>query len=394
MYAPSDVADWVQEETSKQKAWFEEFAIDHPDYWIVIGLYGTEINTFIDINTGIVDVLRFGTGVAEGGAKGLLLDFLRAMAVADGVTSAFEPALARAAGRALAQDSMLLDSGKGRTCAVRALANALRRTGQKSSISLEEIAQVAGMDMATMVGMTAKEVEQVLIDLEIPYRNLGKARTLSNAVNEAGRRRGVVLIGLESVSEGASQFHQIYIEKVGGTVKFFDRDGVYNSLHELSRGYDITFDWEVEAKGDMLFVPNATMKGPNPVYSLFLTVQGIFMPNPKVSLDDMKREYEQFKAKKMTAPVKGPAAPTAPPAATDDTITVAKGNTLSGFSMSTYGTYDLWPLLWDINRQTVGGNPNRLTPGIRLKIPALSAFTGSQIADAKRRAPTWRNYPC
>ena len=97
MRAPSDVADWVQQETSKQKDWFEEFALDHPNYWIVIGLYGAEINTAIDVNTGIVDVLRFGNGIAEGTPKGYVLDFLRFLSVADGVSEALGPVLGRMA---------------------------------------------------------------------------------------------------------------------------------------------------------------------------------------------------------------------------------------------------------------------------------------------------------
>jgi len=49
-------------------------------------------------------------------------------------------------------------------------------------------------------------------------------------------------------------------------------------------------------------------------------------------------------------------------------------------------------LLWDMNRNLVGPNPNRIPPGMRLNVPPLSSFTQAQLADARRRFPTWRNY--
>jgi hypothetical protein len=52
----------------------------------------------------------------------------------------------------------------------------------------------------------------------------------------------------------------------------------------------------------------------------------------------------------------------------------------------------LWPLIYDLNKNVVGPNPNRLQPGSRVVVRELSAFTPEQVADARRRGPSWRNY--
>jgi hypothetical protein len=57
-----------------------------------------------------------------------------------------------------------------------------------------------------------------------------------------------------------------------------------------------------------------------------------------------------------------------------------------------YHDVELWPLLWDQNKALIP-NPNRIKPGMVLQYKELSEFTPAQIADAKRRSPTWKDYP-
>jgi LysM repeat protein len=71
---------------------------------------------------------------------------------------------------------------------------------------------------------------------------------------------------------------------------------------------------------------------------------------------------------------------------------VERGSTLSDIAKEEYGSSDLWPLIWDANKATVGSNPNLIQPGQILSLPPLSRFTAEQIADAKRRAPTWKSF--
>lgn len=87
--------------------------------------------------------------------------------------------------------------------------------------------------------------------------------------------------------------------------------------------------------------------------------------------------------------------------AEDDTITVtggrkvicAPGSSLSSIAGKELGDQKLWPLLWDLNRERIGDNPNRIKAGLELLVLPLSAYTPQELADARKRAPTWKNYP-
>jgi hypothetical protein len=71
---------------------------------------------------------------------------------------------------------------------------------------------------------------------------------------------------------------------------------------------------------------------------------------------------------------------------------VVRGSTLSDIAKERYGNWELWPLIYDANQGTIGSNPNLIEPGQILLVAPLSQYTAEQIADAKRRAPTWKNY--
>ena len=51
-------------------------------------------------------------------------------------------------------------------------------------------------------------------------------------------------------------------------------------------------------------------------------------------------------------------------------IEVRPGDTLSGMTKSVYGDLELWPLIWDINLDRIGGDPNLIQPRQRLQISA------------------------
>jgi hypothetical protein len=76
----------------------------------------------------------------------------------------------------------------------------------------------------------------------------------------------------------------------------------------------------------------------------------------------------------------------------NNTVQVKPGQCISSIANDIYKSRELWVLLWDLNKVQVP-NPNRVKPGMVLKWKPINEFTPAQIADAKRRAPTWRNYP-
>lgn len=101
----------------------------------------------------------------------------------------------------------------------------------------------------------------------------------------------------------------------------------------------------------------------------------------------------------LTAAVGGPKVPSTPvsPAATgpsgeSKSVEVFKGLTLSDLANAEYGDWELWSLLYDQNKALIGASPNRLKIGQKLTVAPLRSFNAAQVADAKKRAPTWKNY--
>jgi hypothetical protein len=68
-------------------------------------------------------------------------------------------------------------------------------------------------------------------------------------------------------------------------------------------------------------------------------------------------------------------------------------SSLSGIARTQYGDFNLWPLVFDLNKDKIGSDPNRIKPGMKLLLLPLQRYTAAELADARRRAPSWRNYP-
>jgi len=93
-------------------------------------------------------------------------------------------------------------------------------------------------------------------------------------------------------------------------------------------------------------------------------------------------------------------APQQPPAGPGlKTVTVQSGDWLSKIAGRLWGkdygysvAVHFWPLLWDANRTTIGGNPNKLRSGMRLVVPEIGRLTPTQIQELKKRSLNWRSY--
>ncbi len=101
----------------------------------------------------------------------------------------------------------------------------------------------------------------------------------------------------------------------------------------------------------------------------------------------------------LTAAVGGPKVPRTPvspaaagPSGAAKSVEVFKGLTLSDLANAEYGDWELWPLLYDQNKALIGASPNRLRIGQKLTVAPLKSFKPTQIADAKKRAPSWKNF--
>lgn len=73
-------------------------------------------------------------------------------------------------------------------------------------------------------------------------------------------------------------------------------------------------------------------------------------------------------------------------------VKVAPGASLSAIAKAQYGDFNLWPLIYDLNKAKIGPNPNRLKPGTELLLLQLTAYSQSDLAEARRRAPSWKQY--
>lgn len=74
------------------------------------------------------------------------------------------------------------------------------------------------------------------------------------------------------------------------------------------------------------------------------------------------------------------------------TVVVAKNSSLSEIAFQQYGSHELWPLVYDLNKAKIGRNPNLVAAGITLSIAPLSAFTPQQLAWARNQSPTWHRF--
>jgi nucleoid-associated protein YgaU len=74
------------------------------------------------------------------------------------------------------------------------------------------------------------------------------------------------------------------------------------------------------------------------------------------------------------------------------TVIVKGGDTLSGIAQREYGRWQLWPLLYDVNKEKIGPNPNRIRPDLRLLVLPLETYSPQEKAEAEKRAPTWKAF--
>jgi hypothetical protein len=85
-------------------------------------------------------------------------------------------------------------------------------------------------------------------------------------------------------------------------------------------------------------------------------------------------------------------APGVAPATGPKTVVMSPGSSLSSVAQAEYGSPDLWPLLYDLNKAKIGQNPNLVRRGLRLSVAPLASYTPEQIAQAKLRAPSWKRF--
>ena len=73
------------------------------------------------------------------------------------------------------------------------------------------------------------------------------------------------------------------------------------------------------------------------------------------------------------------------------TYKVVPGDSLSAIAKAQYGDMELWPIIYERNRETIGSNPDKISVGQSLQLPAKDKLTAEQIRQAKRTAQLRRS---
>lgn len=68
------------------------------------------------------------------------------------------------------------------------------------------------------------------------------------------------------------------------------------------------------------------------------------------------------------------------------TYKVVPSDSLSAIAKAQYGDMELWPIIYERNRETIGSNPDRISVGQTLLLPAKNKLTAEQIKHAKQTA--------
>jgi hypothetical protein len=285
MYTASDLAVWWEKNRRESNKVLDDFVDANPHLWVLAAVTATAM----DVGAGTVDLLRFGEGAAESFETGklapLLQDVLRGGAIAAQVGS-----LAQGARPLLGKLKLYSDPGGG-ICVPISIGNALRRTGQRFLLSLQEIGEASGLPLRQIWqrGLSDPQMLAVLRRLGAKFEVVGNARSLENLISVARKADGVLSLPLS----GASGGHMALLERVGNTVRIVDRTGFYNSLAELSRRYGTTFT--VDSAGIAVLVKNVTARILNGVATLMVYSNGIVAKlDGNMTLSQLDAKFKAF----------------------------------------------------------------------------------------------------
>lgn len=252
--ALSELADWWDKQKRDSEKILGEWVDENPQWWAV-GI-ATAVQTSMDLGAGMVDVLRFGEGVAEGGWRGYGKDALRLLVLLG--------PLGRAGGMAsrFLNTSMMrfAVTTKGVTgpCTFTAANNAMNIVsgpGRNIFLTIREAAKALGRPIAQIAKAGSRYKIAAWIDDLIPFlRTQGaKIRTLSN-INKledvaaaAKGENGVVVFAIKYTSQAGKVIRHsvIAVRDALGRVRYGDYGGkLVESLEVLAKnlGHPVNAD--------------------------------------------------------------------------------------------------------------------------------------------------------
>jgi hypothetical protein len=368
-----ELAGWWEKNRKESDKVLDEFVDAHPHWWVVAAVTTTAMHVGAGYGRP-ASFRRRGCGIPSNRqdcapSSGCLSG--------GGIATSAGGVIKKARSLAGKIVGLYADAG-GNICAPLSVGNAVRRTGQRFLLSLDEIAQAHGVPgISSVQGLTMTQSIAALRRLGTAFEEIPGAGSLENLSNTARRGGGVVMFRV--VDKVTGEGHRILLEKAGAGVQIVDRTGFYQSLRDLSAHYGRNF--AVDPAAPAVFLKNAMSKLVNGLPTLMTYANGLTVKlAANKTLPELDAKSREFKSQKSGSA--GPAT------AGVTTIVVSPGDTLSRLAPKKYGSVEYWPLLWDANRGVVGPNPNAIRPGMMLLIPPLAGFTPAQLQDTKRRFPT------
>jgi hypothetical protein len=262
------IADDWEHQRQKSETILGDWVHNNPNMGTVVA--ATAISTAMQLGSGLVDTLRLGQGVAQGGWRGYLSDGLRLINVAG---FAVGPALKLTRYLhpvTLARNAETAISAKQGVCAWVSGTHAVRMAGVRLFASVDDLLASAGYSKLKFLAqegnipkiMTLQDMIPPLKALGARVKDLGAASSGTLGSLQAAslaNKNGVIYFALrwKSPASGKTLGHAMVAFRQGGEFKILDRYGaVVENLGQLERLYAGISAARI---GEMIFVENAVI---------------------------------------------------------------------------------------------------------------------------------------
>lgn len=245
--ALSELADWWDGQKQQSEKILTEWVQDNPQWWAV-GLAGLT-QTSMDLGAGMVDVLRFGQGAAEGGWRGYGKDALRLLVLL-GPLGRAGGALSRLIHGSRIRMAVQVGGVDG-PCTFQAVNNAMSITaGKNVFITVRDMAKAMGQSVSQLrrtaggteyeLGAWVDELVPFLQKLGARVKPVNGLQSVDEVIALAQKESGPVVFAFRATVRNAAGVNEEILHSIIamrsplGGVRFADYGGRFvKSLHQL-----------------------------------------------------------------------------------------------------------------------------------------------------------------
>jgi hypothetical protein len=243
--ALSSYADWWDRQKIASEKFLTDWVQENPQWWTVA--IAATVQTSMDMGAGMVDVLRFGEGAAEGGVKGYGKDALRLLMLlgplgkVGGVANRFLTPLLNSGNLRLAVQVAGVDG----PCTFQAVNNAVALTKGKSLfVTVADMAGAVGKQLSQLTKTAGGDYQLgAWVDELVPFLRQAGMRVkevtgltrIEQMIELAQKETGPVIFAIRSTvrnAAGATEelLHTVIASRTPtGAVRFADYGGKYAS---------------------------------------------------------------------------------------------------------------------------------------------------------------------